>query len=307
MPRLSPRALPWLLLLGLAAGCRKKTPDVALPAAPAAKPPAAKPRAAKRRAALRLEPGLRLTLLPNLPGVAPEDLPLTSQRDVEVLGFDGQRLRLKWSGKVRRETGASARRREDWVRQVSRTSRAPGPPSTPPPGDYEEALVGGTLEFPNFATATSLLLPGLWPEQHAVIENASAIWLPTAVRGRLLAEASSKLGVLPVSRFLLEPAASLLRAAARVARESESPQDPDLLVAGPSAPVRVHLEGSDTETELPAFQARSFLGRYEVLLDEGNPLVTSLLPEPVASAFAPARVLDALLGYRVSAMSGPRR
>jgi hypothetical protein len=77
-----------------------------------------------------------------------------------------------------------------------------------------------------------------------------------------------------------------------------------VIVAGAPARVRVQLQGE--AAELPGLEARSFLGRYEVLLDEENPLVTSLMAEPaISSPFAPARVLSGLLGYRVSAMSFP--
>src|SRR5512141_3045924 len=96
-----------------------------------------------------LAAGLRITIAPDLPDDA---LPETMQRVAEVLAADGGRLRLRWTGRVRRETPESADERTTWLR--ART--AAGSRNVPPPparARFEDAEVTGTIEFPDFATA----------------------------------------------------------------------------------------------------------------------------------------------------------
>ena len=113
--------------------------------------------------ALQLSPGLILALDPNLPGVDGEDVPESARREVEILEFGRGGLRLRWSGRVRIEKPDSARRREEWVRARANAPQSATPVAAPPAA-YESREVGGTLLFPDFATATEFLLPGLWPE-----------------------------------------------------------------------------------------------------------------------------------------------
>src|SRR5512142_101451 len=91
-----------------------------------------------------LEPGLVLTLVPNLPGVEGEDVPDLARREVEVLEVEKGGLRLKWTGQVRVEKPESARRREDWVRARANAPRGATPEPTVAAA-YETHEVGGTL------------------------------------------------------------------------------------------------------------------------------------------------------------------
>jgi nitrate/nitrite transporter NarK len=50
---------------------------------------------------------------------------------------------------------------------------------------YETREVGGTLSFPDFGTATELLLPGLWPEGNATIPGSTALWISANARAEL--------------------------------------------------------------------------------------------------------------------------
>jgi hypothetical protein len=74
-------------------------------------------------------------------------------------------------------------------------------------------------------------------------------------------------------------------------------------------PVRVPLRVDGVDGEVMALRAANWFGTFEILADEGNPLVLSFLPDPPSSTFldlfAPARVLKTLLGYRVSEVNGP--
>jgi hypothetical protein len=68
------------------------------------------------------------------------------------------------------------------------------------------------------------------------------------------------------------------------------------------------LDGADART--PMLRARNWFGVYEILDDEQNPLVLSVLPDPpsgpLLDLFAPAIVLKTLLGYRVASVESPR-
>lgn len=249
---------------------------------------------------LRLAAGLVLALDPNLPGVDIGDVPESTRREVEILEFGKAGLRLRWSGRVRVEKRESARRREDWVRTQANAPRG-ATPIPAPPAAYESKEVGGTLFFPDFATATEFLLPGLWPEGIATIRGSSAIWISPNAFAELKAAGHATVPFSLSSNALRDPAASLLKRALQLSGEAAS---------GPS-----HLWTRDVESDFPlrvdgdearvrAVGARNWFGAYTVLAAGGPPLVLSVLPSPAPSLgldlFAPAGVLRTLLGYRVS-------
>jgi hypothetical protein len=258
-----------------------------------------------------LAAGLRLTLAPNLPGVPAEDVPALADRRVEVLSVDAKRLRLKWTGRVRLENAASARRREEWVR-----ARAHGGPEVVAmpelSADYEEKEVAGTLEFPDFAHSRALVLPGLWPEGRATLRDTSAIWLAKDAREEIVRKGEARVPFAAASPLLADPAASLLSRAALLARsrsESDPEQPPPERLRVVGYPVDVPLRVDGVDGEVRVFRAVNWFGTFEVLADEANPLVLSFLPDPPSSTFldlfAPAKILRTLLGYRVSAIDGP--
>jgi hypothetical protein len=270
--------------------------------APRESPPPPLP-PAERAAGLRalpLSPGLVLALDPNLPGVDGEDLPESARREVEVLEFGKGGLRLRWSGRVRIEKPESARRREEWVRARANAPQG-ATPVAPPPAAYESREVGGTLLFPDFATATEFLLPGLWPEGVATIAGSSALWISPNAFAELKAAGRATVPFSLSSKLLRDPAATLLKRAFQLSSEAAT---------GPP-----HLWTRETETDFPllvngvesrvrALGARNWFGAYTVLEAEGPPLVLSVMPGPAKSPgldlFAPASVLRTLLGYRVS-------
>ena len=159
---------------------------------------------------LRLAAGLVLALDPNLPGVDIGDVPESTRREVEILEFGKAGLRLRWSGRVRVEKRESARRREDWVRTQANAPRG-ATPIPAPPAAYESKEVGGTLFFPDFATATEFLLPGLWPEGIATIRGSSAIWISPNAFAELKAAGHATVPFSLSSNALRNPAASLLK------------------------------------------------------------------------------------------------
>ena len=161
---------------------------------------------------LPLAAGLVLALDPNLPGVDVGDVPESTRREVEVLEFGKAGLRLRWSGRVRIEKRESARRREDWVRAQANAPRG-ATPIPAPPAAYESREVGGTLFFPDFATATEFLLPGLWPEGVATIAGSSALWISTNAFAELKAAGRATVPFSLSSSALRDPAASLLKRA----------------------------------------------------------------------------------------------
>jgi len=262
--------------------------------------PAAPSPGLARLSNLPLAAGLVLALDPNLPGVDIGDVPESTRREVEVLEFGRAGLRLRWSGRVRIEKRESARRREDWVRAQANAPRA-ATPIPVPPAAYESKEVGGTLFFPDFATATELLLPGLWPEGTATIGGSSALWISPNAFAELKAAGHAAVPFSLSSHALRDPAASLLKRALQLSGEDTSG--------------RSHLWTRDAESDFPlrvdgdearvrAVGARNWFGVYTVLAAGGPPLVLSVLPSPAPSPgldlFAPARVLRTLLGYRVS-------
>ncbi len=284
-------ALPLLALACRRAGEPPK-PVGAISEAPPA--PSPTPRALLRPHALAA--GLRLTLAPNLPGVSAEDVPT---------------LALRWTGRVRLENAASARRREEWGR-----TRAHGGPEVVAmpeiPADYEEKAVAGTLDFPDFARSRSLVLPGLWPEGRATLKDASAIWLAKDARTEIARKGEARVPFAAASPLLVDPAASLLSRAALLARsrsESDPEQPPPERLRVVGYPVQVPLRVDGVEGEVRAFRAANWFGTFEILADEGNPIVLSFLPDPPSSTFldlfAPAKILRTLLGYRVAAVDGP--
>jgi hypothetical protein len=288
VPRRAAPALVAAFALACGPGAREEKP-----------PPAASP-APARLSDLPLAAGLVLALDPNLPGVDVGDVPESTRREVEILEFGRAGLRLRWSGRVRTEKRESAHRREDWVRAQANAPRG-ATPAPAPPAAYESREVGGTLFFPDFATATEFLLPGLWPEGIATITGSSALWISPNAFAELMAAGHAIVPFSLSSNALRDPAASLLKRA--------------LQLSGEAASGRPHLWTRDTESDFPlrvggdearvkAVGARNWFGAYTVLAAGGPPLVLSVLPSPAPSPgldlFAPARVLRTLLGYRVS-------
>lgn len=256
--------------------------------------------------------GVTLRLGPNLAGVAAEDLPDDATRDVEILEFDGRRLRLRWASAVRVESPASSARREAWVRAVSAAPSGATPLPTVEP-EYERREIGGTLDLPDFGTATVFLLPGLWPEGSVTVRNTAALWLPDTARRGLDTAAGAALELLPTKGLVLrDPAATLLFRAASLDRERErrDPAEPPpgtwrALADAGSAPLFV----KGRSAVAPTLRARDWFGVYDVLAQDGNPLVVAATPDPVSTElgalFAPSRVLRTLLSYRVLSIEPP--
>lgn len=241
-----------------------------------------------------------LALDPNLPGVDVGDVPESTRREVEVLEFGKAGLRLRWSGRVRKEERESARRREDWVRLQANAPRG-ATPLPAPPAAYESHEVGGTLYFPDFATANEFLLPGLWPEGVATIAGSSALWISPNALSELNATGHATVPFSLSSRALRDPAASLLKRAFQLSGEGASGR-PHLWTREGESDFPVLVGGA--EERAAAVQARNWFGAFAVLAAGGPPLVLSVLPSPAPSPgldlFAPAGVLRTLLGYRVS-------
>jgi hypothetical protein len=271
------------------------------PVAREEKPPrAASSPAPARLGGVPLAAGLVLALDPNLPGVDVGDVPESTRREVEILEFGKAGLRLHWSGRVRIEKRESARRREDWVR-VQANARRGATPIPAPPAAYESKEVGGTLYFPDFATATEFLLPGLWPEGIATIAGSSALWISPNAFAELNAAGQATVPFSLSSKALRDPAASLLKRALQLSGET-APGRPHLWTRDEESDFSLRLNGE--EARVKAVGARNWFGVYTVLAAGGPPLVLSVLPSPAPSPgldlFAPAGVLRTLLGYRVS-------
>ncbi len=271
---------------------------------PAAPPEATLPPAASTLP-LRIRPGLKLSLVPNLPGVETADVPEASRREVEILAAEGRNLRLKWTGRVRVETPESSKRREEWVRAVS-NAPAKATPIPPVPPDYEVHEISGTLFFPD-ATAATYLLPGLWPEGSAVLAGAAALAIPKTALAELKKGGEARVPFLLSGKSLREPASLLLKRAADLAAEAHGEGRDFWRPTGPSRRYALLLDGRPVE--LPSVTAANWFGSFDVLDDEENPLVLSVLPSPAPSRvldlFAPARVLKTLLGFRLVAVTSP--
>jgi hypothetical protein len=266
------------------------------PQEPQPAPPASQP---ANPLALPLSPGLVLALDPNLPGVDGEDVPESARREVEVLEFGKGGLRLRWSGRVRTEKPDSARRREEWVRARANAPQSATPVAAPPAA-YESREVGGTLLFPDFATATEFLLPGLWPEGIATIAGSSALWISPNAFAELKAAGRATVPFSLSSSLLRNPAASLLKRAILLSSEASS-GPPHLWTRERETNFSLRVDGM--EAHVKALDARNWFGAYTVFAD-GPPLVLSVMPGPAPSLgldlFAPASVLRTLLGYRVA-------
>jgi hypothetical protein len=250
-----------------------------------------------------LAPGLVLALDPNLPGLEGVDVPESARREVEVLELGKGGLKLRWSGRVRVEKPESARRREEWVRVRSNAPKS-ATPAAAPPADYESREVGGTLLFPDFATATEFLLPGLWPEGVATISGSSALWISANAFAELKAAGHATVPFSLSSKALRDPAASLLKRAFRLSSDTAS-GPPLLWTRDGDTEFALRVDGTDVR--VTALGARNWFGAFTVLAADGPPLVLSVLPGPAPSPgldlFAPAGVLRTLLGYRVSEVS----
>ena len=249
---------------------------------------------------LPIAAGLVLALDPNLPGVDIGDVPESTRREVEVLEFGKAGLRLRWAGRVRIEKRESARRREDWVRAQANAARG-ATPIPIPPAAYESKEVGGTLFFPDFATATEFLLPGLWPEGTATIAGSSALWISPNAFAELKAAGHAAVPFSLSSNALRDPAASLLKRALKLSGEADSGRS-HVWTREAESDFPLRVDGDDARVK--AVGARNWFGVYTVLAAGGPPLVLSVLPSPAPSPsldlFAPAGVLRTLLGYRVS-------
>jgi hypothetical protein len=250
--------------------------------------------------------GLALTLVPNLPGVDGEDLPDLARREVEILEAEKGRLRLKWTGQVRVEKPDSARRREDWVRARANAPRGATPEPTVP-AVYETREIGGTLSFPDFGTATSFLLPGLWPEGNATIPGATALWISPNALAELKGGGRASVPLAAAAAALREPAATFLRRAIDLATRAPSGR-PGLWTAAGAAPFGLVVDGA--EGFVASLGARDWFAAYDVLDGGGPPLVLAALPQAASSApadlRAPTGALRSLLGYRVAEIERPK-
>lgn len=297
--RVARRAAPALLAAVVAACGGRPARDEPAVGAAAMEPPAF-------LGEIPLEPGLVLTLVPNLPGVDGEDVPDLARREVEVLEVEKGGLRLKWTGQVRVEKPESARRREDWVRARANAPRGATPEPTVAAA-YETHEVGGTLFFPDFGTATDLLLPGLWPEGFASVRGATALWISPNARAELEGGGRASVPLAAAGPALREPGATFLRRAIDVAARVPSSR-PGLWTAGPRASFRLVVDGRDVT--VPAVGARDWFAAYAVLDGASPPLVLAALPQPGPSlpveGVAPALAMRSLLGYRVAEVRRPK-
>jgi len=268
--------------------------------------PTAVPAPPSPEVAIPLEPGLLLTLVPNLPGVDGEDVPDLARREVEILEIDRGKLRLKWTGQVRVEKPESARRREDWVRARANAPRGATPEPTIP-AVYETREVGGTLFFPDFGTATELLLPGLWPEGNATIPASTTLWISPNARAELKGGGSASVPFATAGSALREPAATFLRRAVELAGKAPSSR-PGLWTAVPPAAFGFRVDGVDLT--VPALGAHDWFAAYAVLDGVSPALVLAVLPQmassPPADVFAPALAMRSLLGYRIVEVARPK-
>ncbi len=298
--RVARRAAPALLAaVVVAAACGGQ------PAREGAAVPTATPAPPALEGGIPLAPGLALTLVPNLPGVDGEDVPDLARREVEVLEVGKGRLRLKWTGQVRVEKPDSARRREDWVRARGNAPQGATPEPTVPAA-YETHEVGGTLLFPDFGTATDLLLPGLWPEGSATLPAATALWISPNARAELEGGGSASVPLAVAAPALREPGATFLRRAIDLAARAPSTR-PGLWTAGPRAAFRLVVDGRDVT--VPVVGARDWFAAYAILDGTSPPLVLSALPQPASALPAdgpvPAHAMRSLLGYRVAEIRRP--
>jgi len=293
-----------VLLVAAAAACRRGEAPSEAPASHAA---------IELRPSVALVPGLKLTIVPYLPDVDLSDVPWNARRRVEVLAFDGKKLKVKWTGQVRVERPDSSHRREGWVRERA-NAPAKATPAPEPAAVYDDKEVSGTLEFSDLSSARGLLLPALWPEGNVSLAGASGIWLDPGARRELRQERRSEIPFFPASPLVSDPAADLLHRASAYVKAHEVgvdvPPQADVWRLM-EAPARLAVTINGLPTTVPTLTASSWFGQFEIL-DEGElPLVLAVRPDPPSSAvldlFAPARVLKTLLGYRVSAIDLPPR
>ena len=293
-----PRRAAPALLAAVVAACGKPTRETPPPPTPTATAPVLE-------GGIPLAPGLMLTLVPNLPGVEGEDVPDLARREVEVLEVENGRLRLRWTGQVRVEKAESARRREDWARARANAPRG----ATPEPAIqavYETREVGGTLSFPDFGTATDLLLPGLWPEGNATVPGSTALWISANARAELRGGGSASVPLAASAASLREPGATLLRRAIDLSTGASG--RPGVWTAGPPGAFALRVDGADVA--VPALGARDWFAAYTVLDGSSPALVLAALPQPASSPpadlFAPAHTMRSLLGYRVAEVARPK-
>jgi len=285
------RAAAPVLLAVLAAACGRSAPaPTPAPEGPTPAPPVA--------GEIAPEPGLAITLVPNLPGVEGDDLPDLARREVEILEAEKGRLRLRWTGQVRVEAPDSARRREDWVRARANAPRGATPEPTVP-AVYERKEVSGTLFFPDFGRATEFLLPGLWPEGSVTIPGATSLWISANALAELKGGGRASVPLATSAPALREPAATFLKRAIDLAVRAPADR-PGLWTAGPAARFGLVVDGA--EASVTTLGARDWFAGYAVLDGGGPPLVLAALPQQAsttpADPLAPA--LRSLLGYRIA-------
>jgi hypothetical protein len=296
-----------IVFIALVAACGRESGPKVSPAS-SSSVPAASP---APPGAVSLVEGLKLTLVPYLHGVSSDDFPETARRDVEILSFEKGHLKLRWTATVRVEKPESARRREDWVRARSNAPQSATPEPVVAP-EYENRSVTGTLLFPDFGKATEFLLPGLWPEGNVTLPGTSAMWIPAAALADLRGAGKAEVPFHVSSRLLKEPASGLLQRASGLAGgrpgAGEAADPPERWRDVPSEKSYA-LKRDGVEVSAPMRRARNWFGVYEILDDDKNPLVLSVLPDPpsgpLLDLFAPANVLKTLLGYRVAAVEMP--
>ncbi len=250
--------------------------------------------------------GLKLALVPNLPGIVEDDIPQSSERRVEIIDVRGTSVTLRWSGTTRVETAASITRREKWLKQRFDRPRQ-NPAQKEPQAEYEEQEVTGTLTFPDFGRATAYLLPGLWPEGRSQIRGASSLWISAAATADLNKKRRTDLTFFLDRPLGTDPTHVLFRRVMTVQQPIDA-QKNQWEIEGDSGPVTVSLNGSDVAVE--AFPVRHWLGLAEVSRAASCSLVLSMLPDipaALSGSTGSASLIRTFFGYRITSVDVPQK
>lgn len=217
----------------------------------------------------------------------------------------GQSADLSWTLRVRRETAASQKAREEYNDAVDGISdEAPAAPQRV----YEEVDVAGSLATNSLDGAKTIFLPAYWVEgDSGVIEDNTILWLSTAQYDELISarESSLSIGLFDGALHALELADNVSNALNRLQGEAEQAsryKDIYKLEAQPEfGKARVVVDGKSKWAR--TIQATNWFGTYTVLANRDNPLILKVTLNPLSfgtlSLVSPTKILDAFLGYEI--------
>ncbi|MCR4314615.1 MAG: hypothetical protein NUV84_05220 [Candidatus Uhrbacteria bacterium] len=205
----------------------------------------------------------------------------------------GEKVRLGWSISTQVETVESSAVREAHQQQYATSPVGTDIPDEPEPV-YEERVVVGTIATESLASASTLMLPEMWPQGDGGVVETSLIWFPRSHYEELVNTRSTivSLGLFDESLLKVEDATSKLsslldRLWGLIGTDQpteEETTDTDSLLRLEADPqwgeYRLFVDG--VQTRVRVVEAKNAFASYSILANADNPLILEIQLTPLS-------------------------